>query len=161
MATAPAAAGQGCGASLELADSIGTSPAAGIIRLLSTLEADIVLGNAWWGGKNRGSKRIDHGYTSNDDGSGWIEAYVPLFKVKPNEAGDLYDGTSNPDRVAAYTSQRIETPVHLLYSERALRKGIRHAAVMDGGHRVSAARKRGDATIRAVMQLSHFERLMD
>ena len=131
-----------------------------IIRHLTTHEAGAALGDAWWGGKNKDSKRIDHDYTGNDDGSGWVEAHVPLSKVRSNEAGDMYDGTADPKRVAEYAGKKIDTPVHLLYGERAERKGVKHAYVMDGGHRVSAARKRGDASIRAIMQRSHFDRLM-
>jgi hypothetical protein len=141
-------------------DGTYVKPHERIIRHMTRHEADAALGDAWWGGKNKGAKRVDHGYTSNDDGSGWVEAHVPLDKVRPNEAGELYDGTADPARVAEYASKKIDTPVHLLFSERAARKGSKHAAVMDGGHRVSAARKRGDASIRAVMQRSHFDRLM-
>lgn len=131
-----------------------------VIRTLTTKEADTVLGDAWWGGKNKNTKRTDHAYTGNDDGSGWVEARMPLDKIRPNEAGKLYDGTADPKRVAEYVGKKIDTPVHLLYGERSARRGAQHAAVMDGGHRVSAARARGDQDIRAIMQRSQFDRLM-
>lgn len=141
-------------------DGTYVSPHERIVRHLTTKEAQQALGDAWWGGKNKGSKRVDHDYTGNDDGSGWVDAHVPLSKVRPNEAGELYDGTADPKRVAEYASKKIDTPVHLLYGARAAKLGTKHAAVMDGGHRVSAARKRGDEDIRAIMQRSHFDRLM-
>lgn len=141
-------------------DGVTVAPHERIIRHMTREQAHQALGDAWWGGKNKNSKRIDHDYTGNDDGSGWVEAHVPLDKVRPNEAGGLYDGTADPKRVAEYVGQKIETPVHLLFGERAARLGGKHAAVMDGGHRVSAARKRGDESIRAIMQRSHYDRLM-
>lgn len=141
-------------------DGTAVAPHERIIRHLTREQANQALGDAWWGGKNKDTPRRDHDYTGNDDGSGWVEAHVPLDKVRPNEAGGLYDGTADPKRVAEYAAKKIDTPVHLLYGERAERKGIKHAAVMDGGHRVSAARKRGDQSIRAIMQRSHYDRLM-
>jgi hypothetical protein len=129
-------------------------------KKLSKDEANRELGDAWWGGKNKGQKRVDHDYTGNDDGSGYIETDFPLDKIKPNEAGDRYDGTADADRVKEYANKRIDAPVHLLHGDRAARLGIKHAAVMDGGHRVSAARLRGDSHIRAIMQQSHYDRLM-
>lgn len=132
----------------------------GSARPISRAVAHQVLGDAWWGGKNHGTKRVDHDYTGNDDGSGYVLASFPLDKVKPNEAGDRYDGTADPDRVHAYVGQTIEAPVHLLYGARAARLGLVHAAVMDGGHRVSAARLRGDTHIQAIMQMSHYDRLV-
>lgn len=141
-------------------DGVTVAPHERIVRHLTREQANQALGDAWWGGKNKDTPRRDHDYTGNDDGSGWVEARMPLDKVRPNEAGGLYDGTADPKRVADYAQRKIDTPVHLLFGERAARLGGKHAAVMDGGHRVSAARKRGDAEIPAIMQRSHFDRLM-
>ena len=129
-------------------------------KKLSKDDANRALGDAWWGGKNKGQKRVDHDYTGNDDGSGYIETDFPLDKIMQNEAGDRYDGTADAARVKEYAGKRIDAPVHLLHGERAARIGMRHAGVMDGGHRVSAARLRGDSHIRAIMQQSHYDRLM-
>lgn len=131
-----------------------------IVRHLTREEANCILGDAWWGGKNKGQPRIDRDYTSAHDGSGWILADVPLHWVRPNEAGDLYDGTARDERVREYAGQVISAPVYLSYGPRMVRRGETHAYVIDGGHRVSAARLRGDTHIRAIMQRSHFESLM-
>lgn len=130
------------------------------IRQLTREEANRILGDAWWGGKHKGEPRRDRDYTSNDDGSGWILADVPLHRVRPNEEGDLYDGTANAERVREYVRRPISAPVHLSYGPRMVRRGAAHANVLDGGHRVSAARLRGDERILAIMQRSHFESLM-
>lgn len=145
----------------EVMDEYGSAPAAPVLpRKLTKEEAGRALGDAWWGGKNKGQKRVDHDYAGNDDGSGYVEAGIPLDKIRPNEAGELYDGTADPERVKEYAGKRIDAPVHLLHGERQARLGSRHANIMDGGHRVSAARLRGDTHIRAIMQQSHYDRLM-
>lgn len=131
-----------------------------INRYLCVEEAYRLLGDAWWGGKNRGLKRVDHNYTGSDDGSGFVEVFVPLDKIQPNEAGDRYDGTVVPERLAAYVNEDIRTPVHLLYGERSQRKGRPFAFVMDGGHRVSAARLRQATHILAIMKTSDLDRLI-
>lgn len=138
-----------------------TEPASPGPRELTREQAEKALDDAWWGGKNKNERRSNLGHTSNDDGSGWVDAHVPLSKVRPNESGDLYDGTANESRVREYAGKRIDTPIRLVYGERMERNGAKHANVHDGGHRVSAARLRGDTHIRAIMQRSHYDRLMN
>jgi hypothetical protein len=131
-----------------------------VVSDLTKEQASQLLGDAWWHGKNLGLPRKDHDYTGNDDGTGYVEVLVPLEMIRPNEAGDRYDGTVNADRLAVYVNTAIETPIHLLFGERMEKRGAQHANVMDGGHRVSAARLRQDRHILAVMQRSDYERLL-
>lgn len=119
-----------------------------------------MLHDAWYGGKNKTQPPIDLHLTGNDDGSGYVIADVPLTLVRPNEAGDRYDGTADLERVRYYATQCIETPVHLLFSPRGVRRGMTHANVMDGGHRVSARRLQGHESIPALMQKSDFDLLL-
>lgn len=119
------------------------------------------LASAWWGGKNATQPfNPEIKFLTNDDGSGYVIAVIPLDWVRPNEAGDRYDGTVDRDRALRYARQSINTPVYLLFGARMERLGRAHANVMDGGHRVSAARLRGDPAIKAIMQRSHLERLI-
>ncbi|MEM8515206.1 hypothetical protein RCH14_004566 [Massilia sp. MP_M2] len=130
-----------------------------LVSDLTKEQASQLLGDAWWGGKNLGLPRKDHDYTGNDDGTGYVKVSVPLEMIRPNEAGDRYDGTVNAERLVVYVNTEIETPIHLVFGERMEKRGAQHANVMDGGHRVSAARLRQDSHIRAVMQRSDYERL--
>jgi hypothetical protein len=130
-----------------------------LVRDLKKEHASQLLGDAWWSGKNLGLPRKDHDYTGNDDGTGYVEVLVPLEMIRPNEAGDRYDGTVNAERLAVYVNMEIDAPVHLLFGERMAQRGAQYANVMDGGHRVSAARLRQDTHILAVMQRSDLERL--
>jgi hypothetical protein len=119
-------------------------------------EANKIINDAWWSGKNAGNKRTDYALANTD----YIVDKIPLSKVTPNEAGALYDGTVNPARAAEYAKQQIDTPVYLLYGDRAIKNGRSTANVMDGGHRVSAARMRGDEFINAIMKARDYELLM-
>lgn len=130
-----------------------------IIEALAPDQAKRALVEAWWGGKNASQPRTPLNPTGNDDGSGWVLAEVELHLVRPNEEPGRYDATVDPVRANAYASTNIEVPVHLLFGERAVRHGARCAAVMDGGHRVTAARIRGVPFIRAVMQRADYVRL--
>lgn len=131
-----------------------------IVKTLDAQAAGAVLHDAWYGGKNKNLLKIDLHLAGNDDGSGFVIADVPLALVRPNENGDLYDGTANPERVHHYATQSIDTPVHLLFSMRGVRKGMTRANVMDGGHRVSARRLQGHESIPALMQRSNFDLLL-
>jgi hypothetical protein len=77
--------------------------------------------------------------------------HVPLSAVRPNEAGDLYDGTVGRALAESYAKRpavgKDVPPVILLSGPRT--KGVLN--VMDGGHRVTAARMRGDETILALV----------
>lgn len=128
------------------------------IRFLDHSEGCEVLNSAWFGGKNSDQVRRSL-FEPVPDGPGYVLARVPLFLIRPNESGDLYDGTANRARVLAYAKESIDTPVYLLFGARSVRNGALHANVMDGGHRVSAARLRGDASIFAILKQDHFELL--
>lgn len=132
-----------------------------ITRRMSVQAADRALLDTWNGGKNResGTPLADHVRLAKEDPSGYADAYIPLAWVRPNEAGDVYDEAVNLPRVQRYAQANISTPVHLLFSERMMARGKEHAYVSDGGHRVSAARMRGDTHILALMPSSDLDRL--
>lgn len=131
-----------------------------ILRELDASTASKILGDTWWSGKNSHLQRRDRDYTDNHDGSGYVEVSFPLALIRPNEEGDRYDGTVVRARMEAYAKCRIDAPVHLLYGIRASKHGYLHAFLMDGGHRLSAARLRGDSHINAIMQRSDLDRLV-
>lgn len=132
-----------------------------IVETLAAERAERLLVDAWWGGKNATLPRTPLNPIGGDDGSGWVLAEVDLALVRPNEEPGRYDSTVDAERAGAYAGCRIDAPIHLLFGERAVCRGARHAAVMDGGHRVSAARIRGDQVIRAVMRRADYLRLLE
>ncbi|MGQ0595775.1 hypothetical protein [Aquabacterium sp.] len=73
---------------------------------------------------------------------------IPLDMIADNEAGGLYDSTVDLERAQEYASRSAGAvpPVIVLVP----RKGGK-LRVHDGGHRISAARMRGDKTIRAIV----------
>ncbi len=83
------------------------------------------------------------------NGRSYTLQQVPLSYVRANEAGALYDGTVDPARAAMYAKRPTTDvpPVILLPSRRE--PGVLN--VQDGGHRVTAARMRGDETINALV----------
>jgi len=70
---------------------------------------------------------------------------VQLSQI-PTEVVDFLKQTTDPKRVAAYTSQKIDTPVFL-----TRRRNAEGYGVSDGGHRVLAAIARGDKDIPAII----------
>jgi hypothetical protein len=75
---------------------------------------------------------------------------IRLDEVKANEAGALYDGTVDAKRAADYASRPASNdapPVLLMIGKRT--NGMMN--VLDGGHRVTAARMRGDEYIPAIV----------
>lgn len=73
---------------------------------------------------------------------------VPLDLFKDNEEGARYDGTVSLDRAKAYAERGVEGVPPVIASQgRVPGKLLIH----DGGHRISAARLRGDKTIRAIV----------
>jgi len=138
-----------------------TTTEAKIVRVISREMARSELHAAWFGGKNADmpiSNAID--LTSNDDGSGYVELLMPLDWIRPNELGERYDGTVDADRMRRYAQLEIDTPVYLSYGPKLQRLGRPHANVMDGGHRVSAARLKNLRVIPAIMRRSSFECLV-
>lgn len=128
-------------------------------KLLSRSEAMSYLGDAWWGGKHLAERRVDHDYLPVDCEEA-VLARIPLVWVRPNEAGTRYDGTVLLERAVAYASAPILAPIHLLFSVRAVKHGANHAAVSDGGHRVTAARMRGEVDVAAILTRQDYERLV-
>lgn len=127
---------------------------------LPAAEAHAVLASAWLGGKNRNDP-LARFHPPHDTDASWVVLDIPLDWIRANEAGDRYDGTVNPELASAYAQvPRIDTPVWLLFGPRLLRQGHLTATVMDGGHRTSAARQRGDTTLPAIMRATHFEMLV-
>ena len=129
-------------------------------RHLTRSQARETLVEAWYGGKNAHMTRFEHDPTDNHDGSGWIQTRIPLSLVRGNEDGLRYDGTVSIDRAQEYAQLSIPTPVHLVYGPRSFLSGHLTAAVHDGGHRVTAARLRGDSHIGAVMKRSTYRLLL-
>lgn len=88
---------------------------------------------------------------SAGEGNGKSMSYgrVPLSVVRANEEGALYDGTVNAARALEYAKRPPGNvpPVILVTGRRT--NGIFN--VLDGGHRVSAARLRGDTDIPAIV----------
>lgn len=73
---------------------------------------------------------------------------IPLSLFRGNEEGDRYDGTVDPRRAAEYVTRDPETAPPVV-GGLSTRSG--ELNILDGGHRISAARARGDVTIRALV----------
>ncbi len=73
---------------------------------------------------------------------------VPLDAIRANEEGARYDGTVDMRRAAEYAERGGEMPPVLLVEGRS-----GDLNVNDGGHRVTAARLRGDETIPAIVAM--------
>lgn len=126
-------------------------------------QAQAILLAAWNDGKHRdwGTPLPESTPLAHDDPTAhYVEAMVPLSWVRPNEVVDRYDGTVDMDRARRYADSTIVAPVHLLFGPRMQKRGATHANVSDGGHRVTAARMRGDTHILALMPLSHMQALL-
>lgn len=131
-----------------------------LLRELDEKDASILLGDTWWSGKHSHLIRRDFNYTNDHDGSGYAELDFPLALVKPNEENDRYDGTVVRARMVQYAMSKIDVPVHLLYGSRAKDRSEKYPYRKDGGHRISAARLRGDSHIRVIMQKSDLDRFV-
>jgi hypothetical protein len=67
-------------------------------------------------------------------------------------------GAHKKARVEDYAARTTKAPpIHLTYGARAQQKAHGQAGVMQGNHRLEAAKQRGDGTITAMMPRSHFE----
>jgi hypothetical protein len=129
-------------------------------RYLTRTQARRELVRAWDEGKNAGTGFNCADPTSNDDGTGWLRANVPIDLVRANEEGDRYDSTTNYDRAKSYADNPISAPLQLVFRVRSVLNGHTTAAVVDGGHRISAARMRGDSYVPAIMQRSQYMLLL-
>lgn len=132
-------------------------------QLLDCEQAQARLLSVWNSGKHRdwGTLLSVSVRLAVEDATGhYVEAMVPLDWVRPNELADRYDGTVDMDRAMRYAESEISAPVHLLFGPRTQKRGGAQAYVSDGGHRVTAARMRGDTHILALMPLSHMQALL-
>lgn len=75
--------------------------------------------------------------------------FIAVNAIARNEEGQRYDGTVNLDLARTYASREsFAPPINLTQSRRS--KELR---VLDGGHRISAARMRGDESIMAFAEI--------
>ena len=84
---------------------------------------------------------------SEGNGKRLLYGEIPLSEIRANEDGVRYDGTVDEARMQDYAARDSEAPPVILV--RSAKTGSLN--VLDGGHRVSAARLRGDKTIRAII----------
>jgi hypothetical protein len=138
---------------LQLIETETSAPR--VLRTVPAEEANQMLHDVFYGGKNKGQTPTPF-HRENEE---FVLVDLPLTWIQPNEEGDLYDATTDPERMRRYAQQRITTPVFISYSRFGARTGLL-GYVADGGHRVSAARLRGDRTIRALLRQSDFARLV-
>jgi len=76
---------------------------------------------------------------------------VPLSEITPNQEGEKYDGTVNLERAKKYRKiPSDKMPPIILVEKKRNDDGLLN--VLDGGHRVSAARMRGDDSILAIVR---------
>lgn len=73
---------------------------------------------------------------------------VPTSLFIANEAGDRYDGTVDGMRAAKYAARPSGTAPAVIASQ-GRRGGL--LRIHDGGHRMSAARMRGDTSVLAIV----------
>ena len=84
------------------------------------------------------------------DSDKFILARLPLDKVAPNQDGEAFDGTTKMDIARSYAAKDTEFPPIIVGQER---NGVHN--VFDGGHRVTAARLRGDSHIAALIKIKN------
>lgn len=91
------------------------------------------------------------------DGEQWYLADVPTDRIRSNEAGDRYDATVDAGRAKDYAGRPgADAPPVIL---RGGKRSEGRLNVLDGGHRVSAARARGDETVKALIRISQDDAL--
>ncbi|WP_241025650.1 hypothetical protein [Burkholderia sp. Tr-20390] len=130
------------------------------MKVISAGEAHMQLRAAFAKGKHDGQDK--RWVPPLDDGRDWVLVNLPLDWVAPNMADARYDSTVDLHRARTYAASPGQfEPIHLLYGSRLQRRHVFTAAVMDGGHRVSAARMRGDTRILALMEQRDMERLLE
>lgn len=76
---------------------------------------------------------------------------VPIAFFRTNEAGDRYDPTVDQSRADEYSKRDTDDIPPVLARLRLSTRTEDHIAITDGGHRLSAARMRGDRTIPAII----------
>jgi len=131
-----------------------------LLATLSQEQASKTLHEAWWGGKHAAEPR--QAWPTAGRAEPYAHVLLPLSLLAPNADGMLFDGTVNADRCVSYADRRIDTPISVSFSDRRARKALGVApevSLLDGGHRVSAARLRGEAVIPALIPVSHLASL--
>ena len=73
---------------------------------------------------------------------------IPLRAFSPNEADDRYDGTVAMSRAVVYARMRTAAPPVIAL----LSRSGEQMRILDGGHRITAARLRGDLDILALVR---------
>ncbi|HEP6431526.1 TPA: hypothetical protein VDB83_005858 [Burkholderia cenocepacia] len=130
------------------------------MKVISASEAHLLLRAAFANGKHGG--HCARWVPPADNGRDWVLINLPLDWVAPNAAAERYDSTVDVHRARTYAASVGQfAPIHLLYGARLQRRNVLTAAVMDGGHRVSAARMRGDTRILALLEQRHMEQLLE
>lgn len=101
-------------------------------------------------GKTSKPSGVDPSRWFRDDPSGTVYAFgkLPLTAFSANEEVDRYDGTVDIARATLYASMASEAPPVLA----VLSRDGTCLRIMDGGHRISAARIRGDETISTIVR---------
>ena len=120
-------------------------PAAGLKEITADEARSILAGKTEKPGGVDPAKQIN---ASESNGKRLLLGSVPLADIRANEDGDRYDGTVDMARAQDYASRDPSTapPVILVRSRKT-----GDLNVVDGGHRVTAARLRGDTSIPAIV----------
>lgn len=85
------------------------------------------------------------------EGSEYRIGDVPLDMFRANEHGASYDGTVDADRARQYALRNSDDTPPIIGVAGDRSGGIIN--VLDGGHRITAARLRGDDTIKAIVHM--------
>lgn len=135
----------------ELSLAVITNGAIKQGRLLSAAEAGKILSGE---GQGEGLKRValrDCMYAEVD---------MPLNWLRENGSGERYDETVDMGLVGILRDKGWgDRPIHAVFGESAITSRQQTASLEDGAARVSAARLRGDASIKGVIALPDLLRL--
>jgi 8-oxo-dGTP pyrophosphatase MutT (NUDIX family)/GNAT superfamily N-acetyltransferase len=111
---------------------------------------------------NSRGKQVGHSmeahYTNIRDKGDHVLVMLPLGRVySDSDAGDLSDASK--ERVRGYAALNSKAPpIRVLHGAFSASKGSQRAYVVNGNHRVAAARARGDTHIEAMMPVEDWNR---
>jgi hypothetical protein len=129
------------------------------MQVISAAQASALLRASFLAGKNAGHPQ--RWVPMRGDDADWIHMRMSLDWIDPNEDGDRYDSTVDRARAQSYAEEPGDFPaVHISYGPRRASRGATTAAVQDGGHRVTAARLRGDKNIFVLLPKAEAEQLL-
>jgi hypothetical protein len=114
------------------------------IKEYSAKEATKILTDARNTGKRKNNQEVFASDTSKEP---MVLVNFPIEKIGQDEL-DTLSSASNKDRVSEYSKNKIDTPINLSINKDG------SVYIPDGGHRVLAAIKRGDKTIRSLIPKS-------